>query len=127
MANFNFFSRGGAPMRGVGGGLPFFFKRLALYAEICEKNPPGIDFPNKMFAVMYLILFFTVFAAFVLLYRFLIIISLLLLIYAFAYNVYILKIARAARLSQTKSRLFSAFVIIVAAAAGLFVRYLLFK
>ena len=127
MAGFEFFHDSGMPSHSTSAKLPLNIKRLALYAEICSVYPPGIDFPTGTLAKLHLVIFLMTAASFALSYRFLIVVSLLLLIYAAVYNHFVLKLEKALLLSSVKTKLFSAFLFLLAAAAGLFLRHLIFK
>ena len=127
VGKYEFINDSGMPVNGTGAGLPMTFKRLALYTEICSVYPPGIDFPNKVLAKMHIATFLANAVAFALSYRFLIIISLLLFAYAVVYNHFVLKLEKALLLSSVKTKLFSAFLFLLGAAAGLSLRYLIFK
>ena len=102
--------------------LPLRYKKTAEMVEEYEQYPPGIEFPNVKFALMYLFYFVSIFLSFMLMYRFLIILALLFLAYGVAYGAMILRVAKAARLSVLKTRIFTAALFAVAAGAGLLAR-----
>ena len=112
---------------GSGAKLPLRFKRLALYSEACSVNPPGIDFPKRTVAEMFIILFLMVLISVSISYRYLIVLALPVFIYAVVYAVFLNKILRALKLSYVKSTIFLTLLFFAGASGGICVRYLLFK
>ena len=127
MGRYEFIKDGGTAPSVADARLPLTFKRIAFYTEICSVYPPGIEFPSGTLTKMHLVTFAMTLVAFALSYSFLIIISLLLFLYAAVYNHFVLKLERALLLSPVKTKIFSAFQFLLAAAAGLLIRYLVFK
>ena len=106
--------------------LPLNFKRLSFLAEAYEERPAAIDFPRRMMAMQFAFFFLLIAASFTLSKGFLIVLALPIMAFAILYNTFTLKIAKSLTLSVVKTRIFTLALFIAGAAAGIFLRQLIF-
>ena len=106
--------------------LPLNFRRLAFLADAYEARPAAIDFPRRSMAMQFAFFFLLITASFTLMKSYLIVVGLLLLVFGIMYNSYTRRIAKSLMLSVVKTNIFTVLLFIASAAAGIFLRQLIF-